>query len=70
MIEEKNSNAVETLETIELVEGDLTKFTKVRMTLGHSTKKEMITFLKTNLDVSAWDANTCLEFLEISINTT
>ena len=44
MIEEKTSNVVETLKTIELVEGDLTKFTNVRT----------ITFLKNNLDVSAW----------------
>ena len=44
MIEEKTSNVVETLKTIELVEGDLTKFTNVRT----------ITFLKNNLDVSTW----------------
>ena len=44
MIEEKTSNVVETLKTIELVEGVLTKFTNVRT----------ITFLKNNLDVSTW----------------
>ena len=39
---------------LELVEGDLTKFNKVRTTLGPLTKKVTITFLKNNLDVFAW----------------
>ena len=55
MIEEKNSEAVEALETIELVEGESSKVTKVRTSLDPSTKGEIVKFLKENLDVFAWN---------------
>ena len=54
IIEEKTLEIVEKLETIELVEGDPTKTTQVRTNLNLQTKKEIISFLKDNLDVFAW----------------
>ena len=54
VIEEKTLEVIEALETIELVEGDPTKTTKVVMSLYPWMKKEIISFLKDNLDVFAW----------------
>lgn len=54
MIEEKMPEVVEALETIELVEGEPTKTTKVGMNLDISTKEKIIRFLRENLDVFAW----------------
>ena len=54
MIEEKTLAIVEKLETIELVEGDPMKTTQVGTNLSPQTKKEIISFLKDNLDVFAW----------------
>ena len=54
IIEEKTLEIVEKLETIELVEGDPTKTTQVRTNLNLQTKKEIISFLKDNLDVFSW----------------
>lgn len=45
---------IEGLETIELVEGESTKVTKVRTNLAISTREKIIVFLKENLDVFAW----------------
>ena len=39
---------------IELVEGDPTKMTQVGTSLNLQTKKEIINFLRSNLDVFAW----------------
>ena len=55
MIEEKNSEVVEALETIELVEGESTKVTKVGTSLDPLTKGEIVKFLKENIDVFAWN---------------
>ena len=55
MIEEKNSEVVKALETIELVEGESTKVTKVGTGLDPSMKGEIVKFLKENLDVFAWN---------------
>lgn len=55
MIEDKTQEVVEKLETIELVEGDSTKTTQVGMSLNLQTKKEIIAFLKENLDVFTWN---------------
>ena len=44
----------EKLETIELVKGDPTKTTQVRTSLNLRTRKEIINFLRSNLDVFAW----------------
>ena len=54
IIEEKTLEIVEKLETIELVEGDPTKTTQVRTNLNLQTKKEIISFLKDNVDVFSW----------------
>lgn len=54
MIEEKNSKAVEALETIELIEGEPTKVTKVGISLDPSTKEEIVRFLRKNLDILVW----------------
>ena len=44
----------EKLETIELVKGDLTKKTQVGTSLNLWIKKEIINFLRSNLDVFSW----------------
>ena len=54
IIEEKTPKIVEKLETIELVEGDPTRMTQVGMSLNPQTKEEIISFLRSNLDVFAW----------------
>ena len=51
IIEEKTQEIVENLETIELVEGDPVKMTQIGKSLNLQTKKETISFLKSNLDV-------------------
>ena len=53
IIEEKTQEIVEKLETIELVEGDPVKMTQIGKSLNLQTKKETISFLKSNLDVFA-----------------
>ena len=53
VIEEKTLEIVEKLETIKLVEGDPTKTTQVGMSLNLQIKKEIISFLRNNLDVFA-----------------
>ena len=54
IIKEKTLEVMEALETIELVEGDPTKTTQVGTSLNLQKKKEIIRFLKDNLDVFAW----------------
>ena len=54
IIEDKMQEIIEKLETIELVEGDPTKTTRVGMSLNPQTKKEIVGFLKYNLDIFAW----------------
>ena len=54
IIEEKTLEVAEKLETIELVEEDPTKTTQVGMNLNLQTKEEIISFLRSNLDVFAW----------------
>ena len=44
---------VEKLETTELMEGDPAKMTQIGTSLNPQTKKEIISFLKGNLDVFA-----------------
>ena len=53
IIEKKTQENVEKLETIELVEGDPVKITQIGTSLNLQTKKETISFLKSNLDVFA-----------------
>ena len=46
MIQEKTPKVIEALETIELVEGERMKTTKVRMNLDPLTKEKSISFFK------------------------
>lgn len=61
MIKENNSEAVEVLETIKLVEGESTKVTKLRMSLDPSMKGEIVKFLKENLDIYDWSHEDMLD---------
>ena len=54
MIEEKMLEIAKKLETVELAEGDPTKMTQVRARLSPQTKKEIIKFLRSSLDIFAW----------------
>ena len=54
MIEEKEEDKVEALETIESVEGEATKTTRIGTILSPKMKRKLIQFLKENLDVFAW----------------
>ena len=63
MIEEKTSKIAKKLETVGLVEGDPTKTTQVGTSLNPQTKKEIISFLKDNLDVFAWSHEDMLGIL-------
>ena len=63
MIEEKTPEITEKLETIELVEEDPTKTTQVGTSLNLQTKKEIISFLKDNLDVFTWSREDMLGIL-------
>ena len=54
MVEEEKSKPMEEAENIKLVEGDLSKTTKVGKELQLSLKDELVKFLKKNLDAFAW----------------
>ena len=54
MIKEEEKEKVETLEMVELVDEELTKMTIIGMNLNNQIKKELIQFLKENLDIFAW----------------
>ena len=54
MIEEKEEDKVEALETVELVEGETVKTTRIRMTLSHEMRTRLVQFLKKNLYIFAW----------------
>ena len=54
MIEEKEEDKVEALETMELVEGETTKTTRIGTTLSPKMKTRLVWLLKENLDVFAW----------------
>nr|XP_023913453.1 uncharacterized protein LOC112025033 [Quercus suber] len=53
-LKEKKENKVEPLETVELVEGEPTRTTRIGMTLSPKMRARLIQFLKENLDVFAW----------------
>ena len=53
MIEEKEEDKMEALETVELAEGEANKTTKIGMTLSPEIRTRLIQFLKENLDVFA-----------------
>ena len=54
MIEEKEKEKVETLETVKLVDGEPMKTTRVGTTMSVDTKKKLVQFLKENLDIFSW----------------
>ena len=54
MIEEKEEEKVEALETVELVDEEPMKTTKVGMTISVDMKKKLVQFLKKNLDLFSW----------------
>ena len=54
MIEEKEEEKVEALETMELVDREPTKTTRVGTTMSIDMKKKLVQFLKENLDIFAW----------------
>ena len=54
MIKEKEEEKVGALETMELVDGEITKMTRIRMTLSPKMKLRLVQFLKENLDIFAW----------------
>ena len=54
MIEEKEEDKVETLETMKLVEGETARTTRIGTTLSLKIRTRLVQFLKKNLDVFAW----------------
>ena len=54
MIEEKEEDKVEALETVELVEGETAKATRIGTALSPEMRARLIQFLKENLDVFTW----------------
>ena len=54
MIEEKEEDKMEALETMELAEGEATKTTKIGTTLSPEMRTRLVQFLKENPDVFAW----------------
>ena len=54
MIEEKEEEKVEALETMELVDREQTKTIRVGMTMSTDMKKKLVQFLKENLDIFVW----------------
>ena len=51
MIEEKDEDKVEVLDTVELADGQAAKTTRIGMTLSPGMRAKLIQFLKANLDV-------------------
>ena len=54
MIKEKEKEKVEALETVELVDGEPMKTTRVRITMSTDTKKKLVQLLKENLYIFVW----------------
>ena len=54
VIEEKDEDKMEALETVELVDGQAIKTTRIGTTLSPGMRAKLIQFLKENLDVFAW----------------
>ena len=54
MIEEKEEEKVEALETMELVDEEPMKTTRVGTTMSVDMKKKLVQFLKENLDIFSW----------------
>ena len=54
MIEKKEEDKVEALETVELVEGEATKTIRIGTTLSLEMRTSLVQFLKENLDIFTW----------------
>ena len=54
MIEENEEEKVEALETVELVDREQMKTTRVGTIMNVDTRKKLVQFLKENLDIFAW----------------
>ena len=54
MIEKKEEEKVEALETVELVDEEPMKTTRVRMTMSIDMKRKLVQLLKENLDIFTW----------------
>ena len=54
IIEKKEEDKVEALETVELVEGEATKTTRIRTTLSPKMRTRLVQFLKESMDIFAW----------------
>ena len=54
LLEEKEEDKVEALETVELIERETAKTTKIGSTLSPEMRTRLVRFLKENLDVFAW----------------
>ena len=54
MIEEKEENKMEALETVALTKGETTKTSRIGTTLSPKIRTRLIQFLKENLDIFAW----------------
>ena len=54
MIEEKEKEKVKALETMELVNKETAKTTRIGTTLSPEMKSRLVQFLKENLDIFAW----------------
>ena len=55
VIEEKEVNEMEALETVVLAEDETTKMTRIGTTLSPGMRTKLVQFLKENLDVFAWN---------------
>ncbi|XP_030936012.1 uncharacterized protein LOC115961117 [Quercus lobata] len=53
-IEEKTPEIMEILETVDLAEGNPPKTTQIGTSMSQKTKGEIVSFLKSNLDIFAW----------------
>ena len=54
MIEENEEEKVEALETVELVDREQMKTTRVGTIMNVDTRKKLVQFLKENLDIFSW----------------
>ena len=55
MIEEEEEKKIEAFETMELIDGEPTKTTKIGMNLSTQMKKKLVQLLKKNLDIFVWN---------------
>ena len=54
MVEEESKKPTQELEDVSLVEGDVTKVTKVGAGVNANLKTKIMEFLKQNLDIFTW----------------